>query len=83
MTNIIKAARNSPQERPPVNNKVKNKKAVTLHRSAYAELECNEMKGRAINGGEELRFDANRMIKARESNSLSLKEIVPDAKWRF
>ena len=37
------------------------------------------MKGRAINGGEELRFDANRMIKARESNSLPLKEIVPDA----
>ena len=24
VTNIIKAARNSPQERPPVNNKVKN-----------------------------------------------------------
>ena len=37
------------------------------------------MKGRAIYGGEELRFDTNRMIEARESNSSTLKEIVIDA----
>ena len=34
------------------------------------------MKGRAINGGEELMFYTNRMIKARERYSLPFKEIV-------
>ena len=64
-------------------NKIKkNRKRATqivdLHISASAEIESSAMKGRSIYGGEELKFDTNRMIEARESNSSTLKEIVID-----
>jgi len=61
--------------------KTKRKRAaqiVSLHRSASAELEINAMKGRSIYGGNDLRFDTNRMIEARENNSSTLKEVVID-----
>ena len=80
---ILQSAHNLPRDQLHKKNKIKkNRKRATqivdLHISASAEIESSAMKGRSIYGGEELKFDTNRMIEARESNSSTLKEIVID-----
>ena len=55
------------------------RQVITSNNFAFAELESNAMKGRMIHGGEQLKFDTNRMIIARESNSSILEESVIDS----
>ena len=83
VSHILHLAHNLPRDQLHTKNKIKkNRKRATqivdLHISASAEIESNAMKGRSICGGEELKFDSNRLIGARKSNSSTLKEIVID-----
>ena len=55
------------------------RQVITSNKFAFAELKSNAMKGRMIYGGELLKFDTNRMIIARESNSSILEESVIDS----
>ena len=83
VSHILQSAHNLPRDQLHTKNKIKkNRKRATqivdLHISASAEIESNAMKGRSICGGEELKFDTNRLIGARKSNSSTLKDIVID-----
>ena len=83
VTKILETAKNLPQLRSHGMNEggklgKRARQVITSNNFAFAELESNAMKGRMIYGGEQLKFDTNRMIIARESNSSILEESVID-----
>ena len=83
VTKILETAKNLPQLRSHGMNEGEKlgkraRQVMTSNNFAFAELESNAMKGRMIYGGEQLKFDTNRMIIARESNSSILEESVID-----
>ena len=84
VTKILETAKNLPQLRSHGMNEggklgKRARQVITSNNFAFAELESNAMKGRMIYGGEQLKFDTNRMIIARESNSSILEESVIDS----